>query len=359
MTIASGSPIEVLCLGRIGVDLYPLQVGVGLEDVQTFAKFLGGSATNVAVAAARHGRRTALLTRVGDDPFGRFALRSLAELGVDTRLVGTVPGSRTPVAFCELFPPDDFPLWFYREGAPDLRIAAEQLDLPSVRAAGVFWTTGTGLSVEPSRGAHLAALVARGRAGHTVLDLDYRPSAWASPEAARRSIRSVLELVTVAVGNREECEVAVGQRDPEAAAMALLDHGVELAVVKMGPDGVLAMTRDERVVVPPIPVRRRERPRRRGRLRWGAVPRLAGGMGPRRGRAVRQRCRRPGGHPAGVRDGDADIAGGRRLHAGGKPCLNSTSPPFGSSELGSRRRSQRLQLRDSGGHSSTSPGGSC
>ena len=247
-------PPEVLCVGRIGVDLYPLQAGVGLEDVQTFAKFLGGSATNVAVAAARHGRRTALLSRVGADPFGRFALRSLAELDVDTAMVDVLPGGRTPVAFCELFPPDDFPLWFYRDRAPDLQIRAEELDLGTVSTAGVLWITGTGLSVEPSRAAHHRALAARARKQHTVLDLDYRPSAWTAPEHASRSIEGVLGLVTVAIGNREECEIAVGQSDPEQAAAALLDHGVELAVVKMGPEGVLARTADERVEVPSIPV---------------------------------------------------------------------------------------------------------
>src|SRR2546430_16040804 len=101
-------------MGRVGVDLYPLQVGVGLEDVSTFGKFLGGSAINVAVAAARHGRRSAVITRTGDDPFGRFVHRALRELGVDDRYVTAVADLPTPVTFCEIFPPDDFPPDFYR-----------------------------------------------------------------------------------------------------------------------------------------------------------------------------------------------------------------------------------------------------
>jgi 5-dehydro-2-deoxygluconokinase len=254
MAIAPTLLDEVLCVGRIGIDLYPLQAGVGLEDVQTFGKYLGGSATNVAVAAARHGRRTALLSRVGADPFGRFAQRSLGDLGVDARMVEALPGGRTPVAFCELFPPDDFPLWLYRDRAPDLQLRVEDLDLPAIQGAGVLWVTGTGLSVEPSRAAHRAALQARARARHTVLDLDYRPSAWVSREEATASIGAVLDLATVAVGNREECEIAVGERDPGRASAALLERGVELAIVKMGPEGVLARTRDEHIEVPPIPV---------------------------------------------------------------------------------------------------------
>lgn len=246
---------DVLTIGRVGVDLYPLQTGVGLEDVETFGKFLGGSATNVAVAAARHDRRTAVITRTGADPFGRFVHAALRDLGVDDAFVTEVAGLPTPVTFCEIFPPDDFPLYFYRmPTAPDLQIAADEIDLPAVRSAGIFWATVTGLSQEPSRSAHHAAWAARERAPHTVLDLDYRPMFWGSADDASAEVGKALEHVTVAVGNREECEVAVGETEPERAADALLDRGVELAVVKQGPRGVLGRTRDESVLVDAAPV---------------------------------------------------------------------------------------------------------
>lgn len=248
------SPLDVLALGRLGVDLYPLQSGVGLEEVQTFGKFLGGSAANVSVAAARHGRRTALVSGVGDDPFGRYLLAELDRLGVDNRYVQVNDTLKTPITFCEIFPPDDFPLYFYRDPkAPDLDIAAADLDLDAVRSARILWFTATGLSQEPSRAAHHAALQVR-TAGHTVFDLDYRPMFWTDPGQARVQVARALEHATVAVGNREECEIAVGEAEPERAAHALLERGVDLAVVKMGPKGVLAMTRDESVTVPPHPV---------------------------------------------------------------------------------------------------------
>jgi 5-dehydro-2-deoxygluconokinase len=248
-------PFEVLTMGRVGVDIYPLQVGVGLEDVETFGKYLGGTATNVAVAAARHGRRAAVVTRTGEDPFGRFVHRALRGYGVDDRYVTAVPDLPTPVTFCEIFPPDDFPLYFYRlPTAPDLQIRPEELDLAAVRDAGVFWATVTGLSTEPSRAATMAALRARGRRGITVLDLDWRPMFWPSPEQARPLVQAALRHVTVAVGNREECEVAVGERDAPAAAKALRDLGVDLAVVKQGPRGVLAVDATGAVEVPPVPV---------------------------------------------------------------------------------------------------------
>jgi 5-dehydro-2-deoxygluconokinase len=255
---------EVLTMGRVGVDIYPLQIGVGLAEVETFGKYLGGSATNVAVAAARHGRSSAVITRTGADPFGGYVHTALRGFGVDDRHVSAVEGLPTPVTFCEIFPPDDFPLYFYRwPKAPDLEIRPEELDLAAIRDAGVFWATVTGLSAEPSRAAHFAAWQARGasrdtrtRAGRpiTVLDLDWRPMFWASPAEARPIIRRALGQVTVAVGNLEECETAVGTRDPKEAADALLDLGVSLAVVKQGPRGVLGRTRDEVVEVPPVPV---------------------------------------------------------------------------------------------------------
>jgi 5-dehydro-2-deoxygluconokinase len=266
---------DLITMGRVGVDLYPEQIGVPLAEVRTFAKSLGGSATNVAVAAARLGARAAVITKVGDDPFGPYVRAALRGFGVDDAFVGTHPALRTPVVFCEIFPPDDFPLLFYREPtAPDMTLAVEELDLDAIGAARVFWTTGTGLSAEPSREATLTALAARrpsraagrrppvsergaGRPAErpiSVHDLDHRPMFWDDEREAGRWAREALAHATVAVGNRDEAAVATGTRDPEEAAAALLELGVELAVVKRGPDGVLARSRDERVEVPPVPV---------------------------------------------------------------------------------------------------------
>ncbi|WP_455355190.1 5-dehydro-2-deoxygluconokinase [Streptomyces sp. SYSU K217416] len=252
----AGSALDVLTMGRVGVDIYPLQTGVGLAEVTSFGKYLGGSPTNVAVAAARHGRSAAVITKTGDDPFGRFVRQALTGYGVDNRYVSTSAAAPTPVTFCEIFPPDDFPLYFYRQPkAPDLDIREDELDLDAVRSARIFWMTGTGLCEEPSRGATLAALAHRAKAGPTVFDLDWRPMFWNRPGEARAYYEQALRHTTVAVGNREECEVATGEREPHAAAQALLDAGAELAVVKQGPKGVLAVHRDgTRAEVAPVPV---------------------------------------------------------------------------------------------------------
>ncbi|SED59041.1 5-dehydro-2-deoxygluconokinase [Streptomyces sp. 3213] len=247
---------DLITMGRLGVDLYPLQTGVPLPQVTTFGKFLGGSAANVAVAAARLGRETALVSRTGDDPFGTYLHEALRDFGVDDRWVTPVADYPTPVTFCEIFPPDDFPLYFYRQPkAPDLEIDAHELNLDAIHEARIFWITGTGLSEEPSRTATLAALAHRAKSGTTVFDLDWRPMFWKDPSTARPFYEEALRHTTVAVGNLDEVEVATGVREPHAAARALLDAGVELAVVKQGPKGVLAVNRDgESAEVPPLPV---------------------------------------------------------------------------------------------------------
>jgi 5-dehydro-2-deoxygluconokinase len=246
------APFDVITIGRVGVDIYPLQIGVGLEDVTSFGKFLGGSATNVAVAAAKYGLKSAVITRTGNDPFGNYIHKELRRLGVSDEFVTPVEGLPTPVVFCEIFPPDDFPLYFYREPkAPDLVINQHELDLDAILHAKVYWSTVTGLSQEPSRTAHHVAWDARGRKDHTILDLDYRPMFWSSPELATEQVSRALEKVTIAIGNKEECQVAVGETEPMRAADALLERGLELAVVKQGPKGVLAKTRNETVEVPP------------------------------------------------------------------------------------------------------------
>jgi 5-dehydro-2-deoxygluconokinase len=245
--------LEVITMGRISVDLYPEQVGVPLAEVTSFAKGLGGSPTNVAVAAARHGRRSAVITKVGDDPFGPYCRQALTGFGVDPRWVGTDPELRTPVAFCEIFPPDHFPLLFYRQPtAPDLMVTEADLDLDALAAAPLVWTTGTGLSREPSRSATLAALDAARFAVH---DLDDRPMLWPESESHGRWAREAVARAQVVVGNQAEAAVAVGEGTPREQAERLLELGPRTVIVKQGPKGVMGATADgELVEVPPVPV---------------------------------------------------------------------------------------------------------
>ncbi len=247
--------LEVLTIGRVSVDLYPQQSGVPLSKVESFAKSIGGSPTNVAVASARLGRRAAVVTRVGDDGFGEYIRAGLAdEFGVDNRYVTTDPDLRTALAFCALDPPTDPPLLFYREPrGPEMNLLPD--DIPDIAATvPVLWTAGSRFAQEPSRSTVMEVLKQRNRRHHTVLDLDYRPSFWSSPQEASTHIGQAIELATVAVGNRTECEIAIGAADPHTAADRLLERGVSLAIVKQGADGVLVASPESRAEVPPVPV---------------------------------------------------------------------------------------------------------
>jgi len=240
---------DVIAIGRVGIDLYPLQDNVTLDHVTSFEKFIGGSATNLAIAAARHGLKSAIITRTGSDPFGTFIMDELSRLGVSNQFVATVPVLHTPIVFAEIFPPDSFPLYYYRDPkAPDLMIESHELDLPAIKQAKIYWSTLTGLSEEPSRSAHFTAWDARNRSSHTILDLDYRPTLWSPTNSPKVQIANALKHVSIVIGNQEECELATGENNPERAADALLKKGVEIAVVKMGAQGVLAKSQSETVL---------------------------------------------------------------------------------------------------------------
>jgi 5-dehydro-2-deoxygluconokinase len=249
--------LELLTVGRISIDLYCDQVGADWHEARSFSKAVGGSPTNVAIAAARLGHRAAVFTKVGADPFGKVAIAELRDFGVDTRFISSEAGTVTPLAFAVLDPPEDPQLLFRRDPpVPDFQLRPDEVDVATVSAVPILWITGSALSQEPSGATAEGMLQARGRRRHTVLDLDYRPTFWRSREEARARIGAAVDHATIAVGNRDECAVAVGSEDPHEAARRLRARGVELAIVKLGGDGVL-LSSDEgerRIEPPPIQV---------------------------------------------------------------------------------------------------------
>jgi len=255
-SVSDHAPLDVVTIGRVSVDLYAQEADVGFDGQQTFEKSIGGSPTNVAVAAARYGRRTAVVTKVGDDPFGVYVRRKLEAFGVDTRFVGTHASLRTPLAFAAMDPPEDPPILFYREpNAPDMTIEMDDVDPAVVGAVPIFWVSSSALSKDPVAATTTELLRRRARVAHTVLDLDYRPQFWSGEAAARRVVGATVDHCTVVIGNRKECEVALGTADPLEAIRRLLDRGVDLAIVKKGAEGVLVGTQDiAPVTVPPCPV---------------------------------------------------------------------------------------------------------
>ena len=239
------SDLELLTVGRVSVDLYAREQGP-MTHVTGFEKSIGGTATNVAVAASRLGHRAGLVTRVGDDAFGRYVRHALTEtFGVDDRFVGVDEELPTPLAFAELDPREEPNIIFYRNPrAPDQNLSIADVDLDVIREVPVFWVAASRFAWEPSRGAVTEMLRVRDRREHTVLDLDWRPHFWSSMDEAREHVSPMLDHVTIAIGNRDECELAVGERDPNRAADLLLERGLEAAIVKMGGDGVMVALPD-------------------------------------------------------------------------------------------------------------------
>ena len=252
MTAPPGTTLELLTVGRICVDLYANEAGASFIDPQTFTKSIGGSATNVAIAAARLGHHTAVFTKVGDDPFGQYVRHKLDLFDVDTRYVLTHPSMPTPLAFAAMDPPEDPQLLMYRYPmGPDQTLEVGEIDRQAALDVPILWLTGAWFSEAPARQTCWELLEIRKRRPHVVFDIDYRANFWPNREAATADLGPVLDHVTVAVGNRTECAVAVGSGDPPEAARRLLERGVELAIVKMGGEGVMVATSQGSTVVPP------------------------------------------------------------------------------------------------------------
>lgn len=247
--------MEVCVLGRIGYDLYAVEHGRPLGEVEHFSRHLGGSSANIAVGLARLGHDVGIIGSVGADALADYLLGFLKSEKVDTRFVRLVPGFNTSLCLTEVSPPDRFPQVFYRREPADTRVDVGPAELDEVRRSRLFVTNGTSLAASPSREATLAALRAAREAGaRTVLDVDYRASSWPAPEAAGEQARRALPFVDVVLGNEDEILLLTGESDPGRQVTSVLDAGVGLLVRKLGARGVETHTRAESTSVPPLPV---------------------------------------------------------------------------------------------------------
>jgi 5-dehydro-2-deoxygluconokinase len=199
--------IEAAVVGRVGIDLYPNELETPLAEVRTFTRFVGGFAGNVATGLTRLGVRAAIVSRVGADGHGEYVRRWLANEGVDVRFLGTDPYWQTPPTFCEVWPPDRFPITFYRKPtAPDWQLAPGDTAAPEIAGAPLLYATGTGLAQSPSRETTLAAL--RAHRGTTIFDLDWRPTLWDDPVEFPALAAEAAAAADIVIGNEEEVEAA-------------------------------------------------------------------------------------------------------------------------------------------------------
>jgi 5-dehydro-2-deoxygluconokinase len=267
-------PYDVVTMGRSSIDLYANDVGAPFVDIRSFAAYVGGSPTNIAVGAQRLGLRTAVLTAVGDDPVGDFILHFLRREKVETRFIPRKPAARTSAVVLGIEPPDKFPLVYYRDNCADNQLTIDDVFNAPVRECRVFEFSGTGLSREPSRSATIFAAEQAQAAGATVvLDLDFRPNQWHDTRAFGVTVRAVLPRVDIVLGTEDECK-AVTISDPAQvnvthsqisgahvagdlfmAVEAMQRHGPEVVVVKSGERGATVFQSGKAAVpVPGFPV---------------------------------------------------------------------------------------------------------
>jgi 5-dehydro-2-deoxygluconokinase len=271
--VSGARTFDVICVGRAAVDLYGEQTGGRLEDMLTFAKYLGGSPANTAVGCARLGLRPAMLTRVGDEHNGRFVRETLAAEGVDVSHVATDPRRLTALVFLALRDQDTFPLLFYRDNCADMAIAPEDFDAAFIAGAKALLLSGTHLSTQSTyETCRTAMRFARAAGTRVVLDIDYRPVLWGltglglgekrfvASDRVSAHLQTVVADCDLIVGTEEEIHIAGGATDTIAALRNLRTLTAATLVVKRGPmgcivyPGAIPAALDEGVVGPGFPV---------------------------------------------------------------------------------------------------------
>lgn len=261
---------DLICLGRLAVDLYSQQPGARLEDASSFAKYLGGSSANAAFGATRLGLRTAMLSRVGNDHMGRFLLETLTREGCDVSQVGVDPQRLTALVLLGIKDRDTFPLIFYRENCADMAISATDVDENFIASSRALAITGTHFSTAGVHASSRKALeYARKHDVRTVLDIDYRPVLWGltgrsdgetrfiADKGVSAHLQSILAQFDLIVGTEEEFLVAGGDRDLIAALQTVRAITPATLVVKRGAFGCS-------VIESAIPTRIDDAPTHRG-----------------------------------------------------------------------------------------------
>jgi 5-dehydro-2-deoxygluconokinase len=242
---------EVVVIGRLSADIYPTELRTSLRHQRSFIRYVGGFAGNACTGLARLQVGTAIVSKVGNDGHGEFIRDFLSREGVDVGWLGIDHTLNTPVVFCEIWPPDRFPLLFYRTPTcPDWELTANDFDVDAVAEAPILLVSGTGLARENSRAAHMVALE---RHRHTaIFDLDYRPMFWPSPTAYASAVEDLLPRADVVLGNEDEVRAATGLDDARQGIAALRAAGPRVLILKRGGEGAVLFDGDRVLEVPPV-----------------------------------------------------------------------------------------------------------
>jgi len=245
------SATEVVVMGRLSADIYPTELRTSLRQQRSFIRYVGGFAGNVCTGLARLQVGTAIISKVGNDGHGEFIRDFLSREGVDVGWLGIDHTLNTPVVFCEIWPPDRFPLLFYRTPTcPDWELTTDDFDVDAAADAPILLVSGTGLARENSLKAHMAALELHRHT--TIFDLDYRPMFWPGPRVYGSAVQDVLPLVDIVLGNEDEVRAATGLDDARQGIAALRAAGPRVLILKRGGEGAVLFDSDRVLEVPPV-----------------------------------------------------------------------------------------------------------
>ncbi|MCZ6529220.1 MAG: 5-dehydro-2-deoxygluconokinase [Chloroflexi bacterium] len=261
---------DLITMGRATIDLYAQDIGVPFEKIKSFAAYVGGSPTNIAVGARRLGLNVALISGVGEDPVGDFVLAFLSEEEIETAFITRKPMTRTGAVLLGIERPDKIPLVSYRDNAADIQLTIDDVKAAPIAECRAFEFAGTNLSQEPSRSATLYAVeLAKSSGVLVIMDLDLRADQWRDVRVFGLMVRSVLPNVDIAIGTEEEIKAAVLESadqltithsqitapeirgDLNTALLSLLERGLEALVVKQGSKGSSVYLQGGEVVFAP------------------------------------------------------------------------------------------------------------
>lgn len=238
---------DIICLGRASVDLYAQQIGARLEDVSSFAKYIGGSSLNIATGSARLGLKSAIITKVGNEQFGNYIIQQLQKEGVDTSQIVVDPQRLTAIAILAIKNKQHFPLLFYRENCADASLDINDINEDPIAQSKALLITGTHLSAQPMLGASLKALeYAKKHRVTRCLDIDYRPVLWGltakgdgdtrfiANHTVSQHLQNILPHFDLVVGTEEEIHIAGGTTDTLQALKNIRGLTAAVIVLKRG-----------------------------------------------------------------------------------------------------------------------------